>query len=501
MMTLRPVARAMRASARGSRPSVFGVGSTTVRPPARWNNRISSWATCSSRSRRLSRLALKFWRTQPRFDRLTGSHARPLSLAAGGSANITLKSIRRCSCGRVTPIASGATAPSTVWICPASGPGMRGSPRLSPSVRPRREPGHEDLARRLPERGRALGAEPIEVATQLVQRTEHARNEDRVDPSGSELIELVADLVRRTGQAGVTGVGGVAAHALGDGVGEPLDLVLPVGDEQRHVDRAPDGLRVATDCGAVLVEDLPFPRRDTRAAPDVPVVGVLGDDTQGDALAPSADHQFGVRRLDGLGIERGVGELVITPFESGAAFGPQRPDHLTGFVQPLEPLAQCVEGKAIGLVLVLLPARAEPEEEAAAGDDVDLRGHLRDHRRMAIRVPQHDGADAEAWHQGGQPSERAPRFEHGALALLRVRHEVVGDAGDVPPGRLEMSPEVQHARPGLAAHTREQTETHVFLLFEFDSLADSHTIATGLVFPSALAYLALGAFERTVTRH
>jgi hypothetical protein len=31
-------------------------------------------------------------------------------------------------------------------------------------------------------------------------------------------------------------------------------------------------------------------------------------------------------------------------------------------------------------------------------------------------------------------------------------------------------------------------------------LADSHTIATGLVFPSALAYLALGAFERTVTR-
>ncbi|PYN43791.1 MAG: 5,10-methylene tetrahydromethanopterin reductase [Candidatus Rokuibacteriota bacterium] len=33
-----------------------------------------------------------------------------------------------------------------------------------------------------------------------------------------------------------------------------------------------------------------------------------------------------------------------------------------------------------------------------------------------------------------------------------------------------------------------------------DSLGDSHTIATRLVFPSALAYLALGAFERTVTR-
>ena len=33
MTTLRPVARAMRASAGGSRPIVLGVGSTTVRPP------------------------------------------------------------------------------------------------------------------------------------------------------------------------------------------------------------------------------------------------------------------------------------------------------------------------------------------------------------------------------------------------------------------------------------------------------------------------------------
>src|SRR3989441_310951 len=493
MMTWTPVARAMRASACGSRPSVFGVGSTTVRPPACLKRRISSWATCSSRSRRLSRLALKFWRTQPRFDRLTGSHARPLSLAAAGSANITLKSIRRCSCGRVTPIASGATAPSTVWICPASGPGMRGSPRLSPSVRPRREPGHGDLARRLPERGRDLGAKPIEVATQLVQRTEHARNEDRVDPSGSELIELVANLVRRTGQAGVTGVGGVAAHALGDGVGEPLDLVLSVGDEQRHVDRALDGLRVATDRGAVLVEDLSFSRRDARTAPDVPVIRVLGDDTQGDALAPAADHQLGVRRLDGLGIERGVGELVVAPLEGGAPLGPQRPDHLTGLVQALEPLAQRVEGDAVGLVLVLLPARAEAQQEAAAGNDVDLRGHLRHHRRMAIRVTQHDGADAEAWHQGRQRTEGAPRLEHGALALLRVRQEVVGDAGDVPPGRLEVPPEIQHARPSLAAHAREQTEAHIVLLFGFDLPVDSHTIATGLVFPAALAYRALGA--------
>src|SRR5206468_3145844 len=181
MITLRPVARAMRARARGSRPIVFGVGSTTVRPPACLNSKISSWATCSSRSCKLSRLALKFWRTQPRLARLTGSHARPLSLAAAGSANITLKSIKRCSCG------------------------------------------------------------------------------------------------------------GVTAHALGDGVGEPLDVLFLVGDEQRHVGRAPERLRVTADGGAVLVEDLALPPQHAGAAPAVPMVGVLGHDAQGDALPAAAD--------------------------------------------------------------------------------------------------------------------------------------------------------------------------------------------------------------------
>src|SRR6266446_2598916 len=217
MTTLRPVARARRARAWGSRPRVLGVGSTTVWPPARLKSKISSRATCSSTSRRLSRFALKFWRTQPRLARLTGSQARPLSLAAGGSANITVKSISRCSCGSAMPIASPSIAPSTVWICP---------------------PRSRDM--RLAELGRDLRDEPVEVAAELVERAEHARDEERVDPRGLELTQLLADLVRRAGQAGVARVRGVAAHALGDGVGELLDVLFLVGDEQRHVGRAPE---------------------------------------------------------------------------------------------------------------------------------------------------------------------------------------------------------------------------------------------------------------------
>ncbi len=50
---------------------------------------------------------------------VTGASARPLSAAASGSLNITLKSMRRCSWGKVMPIASPSTGPSTVCALPA----------------------------------------------------------------------------------------------------------------------------------------------------------------------------------------------------------------------------------------------------------------------------------------------------------------------------------------------------------------------------------------------
>src|SRR5438132_539940 len=214
------------------------------------------------------------------------------------------------------------------------------------------------------------------------------------------------------------------------------------------------------------VEARARPGQDPRAPPDIPVVGVLGHDAQGDALAAAADHQLGMGRLHGLGIERSIRELVVAPLEVAAALGPQGLHHLARLVQTLQPLAHRPERDAVGLVLVLLPARAEPQEEPAARDDVDLRRHLRDHRRVAVGVAQHDGAHADAGHQSGQRAERAPRFEHGPLALLRVRHEVVGHAADVPSRGLDVSPQVQHAGPGLGAHAREQAEAHVSLLLE-----------------------------------
>src|SRR5207253_4945394 len=258
-----------------------------------------------------------------------------------------------------------------------------------------------------------------------------------------------------------------------------------------HVRRALEALGVAAERSAVIVEDLALAREDSRAAPAVPVVGVLRDDPEGGALAAAADHELGVGRLDGLRVERGVGELVVTPLERGAALLPQRPDHLTSLVQALEPLAHRVEGNAVGLVLVLLPSRALAQEKPSARNDVDLRSHLGDHGRVAVGVAENDRSDPEPRHQGGQGAERAPRLEHDALALLGVRHEVIGHAGDVPPGRFEVFPEVQHARPSLASHAREDAEAHVSIsslgatYYRDRALFRDATLAREVLWPSS----------------
>src|SRR5688572_27553791 len=125
MTMLRPVARAMRASARGSRARLTFVGSITVCPPARWKSVISSCAVCSSSRRRLSRFELKCCRTQPTFASVTGWCASALSLAAAGSRNITSKSMSRCSCGSVTPRRPVSIGPRTVCALPESAVGIR----------------------------------------------------------------------------------------------------------------------------------------------------------------------------------------------------------------------------------------------------------------------------------------------------------------------------------------------------------------------------------------
>jgi hypothetical protein len=104
---------------------------------------------------------------------------------------------------------------------------------------------------------------------------------------------------------------------------------------------------------------------------------VGGHEAQRHALAAAADHQGWMRRLHGLGLKGCVRELIVAALEGTAALRPQRANDLARLIQPLQPLAHGGKRDAIGLMLALVPAGAEAQDEPAPGDDVDLCRRLR----------------------------------------------------------------------------------------------------------------------------
>ena len=211
----------------------------------------------------------------------------------------------------------------------------------------------------------------------------------------------------------------------------------------------------------MLLEDLALAREDVGTAPDVPVIGPARGHLEGDLLAAAADHELGPWLLHGLGHQERVVELVVAPLEGRAILGPQHVHDLAGLVEALEPLAHRVEGDAVGLVLVFLPARTHAADEPAARDDVDVGGHLGEDGGMTIGVPGHDGADAHARGQSREGGEGRPGFQHVADPVGSVRHEVIGDAGSVPATRLiRVAPEIEDVVPRGAAHAGEDREAH-----------------------------------------
>src|SRR5439155_7931546 len=56
--------------------------------------------------------------------------------------------------------------------------------------------------------------------------------------------------------------------------------------------------------------------------------------------------------------------------------------------------------------------------------------------------------------------QRGPALERVAHAIWRVGHEVVGDAGGIPPALIGVFPESEHLAPGRVAHAGEDGEFH-----------------------------------------
>src|SRR5258708_22472104 len=160
--------------------------------------------------------------------------------------------------------------------------------------------------------------------------------------------ELVGDPLRDVGGVWRWQSEDDVLEAGGDRVGDRVrgDAGLVVGDWQ--VDRAGDRGGVASDLGAVLVEQCAAADSVVDvAAWDVPQVGVLGDHAQ-ERGGASANKDWRVGALDGFGVAERSGEVDVGAMEvEWLSVGPQPPDDCARFGEASYGVGGVVEGQAV----------------------------------------------------------------------------------------------------------------------------------------------------------
>ena len=162
---------------------------------------------------------------------------------------------------------------------------------------------------------------------------------------------------------------------------------------------------------------------ELRRAPDVPLVGLPGDDPGHDLLPRAADQQR--HRPDRLGLHAGVPQLVVLAVEGRDPLVAERPDDLARLLEPAQPRTRGEQVDAVLGVLVLLPPGAEAEDEAAVADDVDGGGLVGQDGGVAVEVAGHQRPQPDPGHDRRQRGEDREPLEDVTAALGGVVHEVV----------------------------------------------------------------------------
>ncbi len=151
---------------------------------------------------------------------------------------------------------------------------------------------------------------------------------------------------------------------------------------------------------------------------------MLGDDAERLLLALAADHDRDLAR----------GRRV--------QLRPARADARHRVGERVQAGARSAELVAVLVVVVLEPARARAEDEAAGAvalraHVVDRAGHVGLQIGVAVRVAAHERAELDALGLLGPRTEHRPRLEVQAVAVAREREEVVPVEDDVDPEVFE----------------------------------------------------------------
>jgi len=239
---------------------------------------------------------------------------------------------------------------------------------------------------------------------------------------------------------------GVAAHCRREFLGRPFQvlvvderrlLLLEVGEPQADQRRDAHRRRVAAYFVARGLDggQRPGHRLGLTHVAGVPQVGIprgqldharaLGSEQQRRSLLTrTARHVLAVPRL------------VVLPSEIDVPVPQHRYEDLHGLFETARAM---IEGQPERLVLRLVPARADAQDQAPVAHLVEGGGHLREDRRITEGIAEHQGADLHPvcrFRQRGQhgPALPDPRGRRTGAAV----HEMVGEPDAVKAIRLRL---------------------------------------------------------------
>jgi hypothetical protein len=253
-----------------------------------------------------------------------------------------------------------------------------------------------------------------------------------------------------------------------------VDSGVTVGGGRRHdrfrvrvrpeaqVDRTGDLAHVPSDGGAVPGQDVLKLEPLLRALGErVPLLGPARHGAQRAPLAAAADRDRRMRPLHGLRLAPGVGELDVLAGERGDGLAEQADDGLDALVEPVEPLPQRRQVDAVGVALHLVPPGAQADFQPSARDDVDGRGHVGQHRRVAVDHAGYLAAEPDPPGRLGQRGQHRPGLEARPGQVAAQRVEMIPVPGGFEEGNLvRRDPHVTELFPGLVLGPCLYRETH-----------------------------------------
>ena len=157
----------------------------------------------------------------------------------------------------------------------------------------------------------------------------------------------------------------------------------------------------------------------------VPDIGIAGDDRQRQLFAAPADEKRHAPAAVRGGIVAGAVDAEVRPLHRDRSASEETARDLGRLREPCDARARLEQLVAERSMLAFVPARAEPEGEAAVARAIDRGRHLHEERRVPVRGATDHAAEGDPFRQDGPAGERDPALEHGAVLRPEGRIEMV----------------------------------------------------------------------------